>query len=504
MQLYNAQGQPLSVQDMRYILSAMSSGDENSVPRVYDSNGEPLAGGKTKNAVNQALTDAGWDEGGGAFRGQNGQYYLPLDDPNKIAQAQQLGKLQYINGVPVADFNDPSLRGGIGSGALFQDTPSGKSGLGELASAALGSVGAAYGLGQLLPALGGLGGAAGGASSAGGAATGAGEAAGTATGGGVGGGAGGAIGSGTGVWGGAIDSANALGMGSAGAGAAGGVLGASTAYDPALIDAAYSGMGATGVGSTAAGLGTGETGLLATASGLPVDAGIAGAGAASGGFSLPQLSDAASGAANGVVNPTNTPNPASLTPLARLLGLDQTGSDALSVLGPLLGAGLGAAGANAQADAYQNVANQQMAIGAPYRNQLSASYQPGFDLASQPGYGDAFNRIADISSRAYSAKAGNPAGNSTAQAGILSDVWNQGYLPALTNYRGQLGQFGGLGLNTAGTASLAGAGQTGGAYNALGYGLGSVTQPQNDIQSLLKQLGGNQNVSLNIGGMKYG
>src|SRR5690348_13116183 len=165
MQLYNAQGQPLSVQDMRSILQAFSSGNED-VPRVYTADGDALgtgAGNPAKAALGQALTDAGFDEQGGSARGPNGEYYLPLDDPNKIAQAQQLGKLHYINGVPVADFNDPSLRGGIGSGALFQDTPSGKSGLGELASAALGSVGAAYGLGQLLPALGGLGGAAGGA-----------------------------------------------------------------------------------------------------------------------------------------------------------------------------------------------------------------------------------------------------------------------------------------------------------------------------------------------------
>ena len=98
---------------------------------------------------------------------------------------------------------------------------------------------------------------------------------------------------------------------------------------------------------------------------------------------------------------------------------------------------------------------------------------------------------------------GNPADNPTAQAGILSDVWNQGYLPALTNYRGQLGQFGGLGLNTSGNASTAAAGSTGDAYNAIGAGLNTALNPPTDIASLLKQLGtgGTQNYTNTVGGL---
>lgn len=161
---------------------------------------------------------------------------------------------------------------------------------------------------------------------------------------------------------------------------------------------------------------------------------------------------------------------------------------------------LGYLGSSAQGDAYKDVAAQNLAIGAPYRSRLEQSYQPGFDLMSQPGYGDAFNRAADISARSWSARGGNPAGNPTLQAGILNDIWSGSYLPALSNYRGGLGQFGGLGLNTSGAASMAGAEQTGGAYNALGYGLGTATKQPSSLEAMLAELtkgykntvGGNQ------------
>lgn len=153
--------------------------------------------------------------------------------------------------------------------------------------------------------------------------------------------------------------------------------------------------------------------------------------------------------------------------------------------------------ADKQGDAYRDVANQYLNIGAPYRGYLNQSYQPGFDLASQPGYGDAFGRMADVSARSYSARMGNPADNPTAQAGILSDVWNQGYLPALSNYRGQLGQFGGLGLNTSGSASLQGAGTTGSGWEAIGAGIGTAMSPQNPLEDAARRYG------LSIGGTPY-
>ena len=161
-----------------------------------------------------------------------------------------------------------------------------------------------------------------------------------------------------------------------------------------------------------------------------------------------------------------------------------------------LQAGLGYLGSSQQADAYKDVAAQQGAYGAPYRALLEQSYQPGFDLWSQPGYADAANRAADIATRQLAARAGNPAGNPTAQAGIYRDVLNETFLPTMANYRGQLGQFSGLGLNQSGNASMASAQQTGNMWNGIGYGLNTILNPQSSDEDILKKYG------LLIGGVK--
>ena len=107
------------------------------------------------------------------------------------------------------------------------------------------------------------------------------------------------------------------------------------------------------------------------------------------------------------------------------------------------------------------------------------------------GY-SATQAVADISARRYSASHGNPAGSPTAGTGILRDVWNEGYMPALASYRGQLGQFGGLGLNTAGAGSLGGAGVAGGKYDALGYAAGNILNPQPNWGDIFKRMGTGQ------------
>ncbi len=284
---------------------------------------------------------------------------------------------------------------------------------------------------------------------------------------------------------------------------------------PAVGFGAYAGLagaGAAGADAGAAGLAGDESaGLsMAPASYGGATAGAGGAGGAGVGAldesaGLNTAANAASASGPDAMMPTVTnPVPGAANSASGAANPNTTFGIPNNVLGGVAQGVLGLAGANAQGNAYQDVANQYLNIGAPYRGQLAASYQPGFDLMSQPGYGDAFNRSADIAARSYSAKMGNPADNPTAQAGILNDVWSQNYLPALNNYRGQLGQFGGLGLNTSGTASLGGATSTGDAYNAIGAGLNTALNPPTDIASLLKQLGtgGTQNYTNTVGGMK--
>lgn len=288
-------------------------------------------------------------------------------------------------------------------------------------------------------------------------------------------------------------------------------------YGPLVVGAglaaaaapAIGAAGAAGTGATEGALGAGaelfgpsalELGVPgATGYAAPYAAGAAGLGA-SGGLMGPSAAEL------GVPGASGYAAPAASGVSAAANGFKIPGTD-ITIPGNVLAGGLqgllGYLGAGQQSDAFENVANQQSAIGAPYRDLLLQSYQPGFDLMSQPGYGDAFSRIADISERANSARYGNTADSNTARAGIMSDVWNQGYLPALNSYRGGLGQFGGLGLNQSGTASLMGAQNSGGALDALGYGAATIFNPSPSWQDLLKQTGVN-NFSLNIGGNTWG
>lgn len=174
--------------------------------------------------------------------------------------------------------------------------------------------------------------------------------------------------------------------------------------------------------------------------------------------------------------------------LSRLLNGSGTAADWASVLGTLGATGLGILGADRQADAYENVANQYLNLGAPYRNLLQASYAPGFSIWNDQATKDAAGAAADIAARSYSARVGNPFDNPTAQAGIYDTVLKSVALPQLNTYRSQLGSFGQLGVNTAGTSSLAGAGEAGGVYDALGYGLNQLTNPQPSVDELLRRL----------------
>ena len=255
--------------------------------------------------------------------------------------------------------------------------------------------------------------------------------------------------------------------------------------DAALASEAGAGLTGTGLSLPVAG----EAGEELLAGGIPAQS--TGPGVTQAGYDWLNTPSAAGGFTG--TNLAGYPGAvAGSTAAGRLLGLGQTGQDLLSVGGAVAPGILGYLGAGEQSDAYRDVANQYLGIGAPYRSTLEASYRPDFDLGAQPGYGDAFNRMADISARSYSSKFGNPAGSPSAQAGILGDVWQQGYLPALASYRGQLGQFGGLGLNTAGAGSLGGAGVAGGKYDAIGYGLGSLMNPQPKWQDIFKQMGTGQ------------
>ena len=295
----------------------------------------------------------------------------------------------------------------------------------------------------------------------------------------------------------------------AGAGSAATGGGAATSAPIGLGTTSMGGAGTLGTGLTTGGAGLTDLGLAGAGMGGTGTAAATGgalgaADLASLGLTAPTTGPLATGGAAAMgVGSAAAPAAAGglLSSLNNTLGTNVTGG---SLASGLLQGGLGYLGANQQADAIQDVANQNLALGAPYRDLLGQSYGQDFDLWSQPGYEDALTRAADISSRSWSAKAGNPAGNPTAQAGIYRDVLNEAFLPAMSNYRGQLGQFGGLGLNTSGQAQLMGAQQAGSGLDAIGYGVGTALNPQPDWAKILQGGSNSSPFSLNIGGIKWG
>lgn len=278
-----------------------------------------------------------------------------------------------------------------------------------------------------------------------------------------------------------------------------GAGGYGSALTPAFGTTGLEAAAAGGLGATAAGNAYSPTGLSVLDNPtLGTGLGSTGAAAATpsvvqaGGVTMPSVGAGAATSA------------AAATPglWERVMGGTATADDWARVLGTGATVGLGMAQGNQMADAIQNVGNQQnavaqqfMGLGAPYRDLLAQSYQPGFDLFSQPGYSDALSKTADISTRAWSGRGVNPANNPGAQAEIQRDVLGSAYLPALNSYRGGLGQFGGLGLNTsgslfgnAGNIGLAGASAQGQGLGALGFGIGNLTNQQPSIADLLKQM----------------
>jgi len=247
----------------------------------------------------------------------------------------------------------------------------------------------------------------------------------------------------------------------------------------------YSGAGGV-TGLTPAGAGvTGLTGsgsagsllspAMAASAGLPASAAMGGSGLSA--------AEAMGGAANASwgVNQGGSA-------LSRILGGNGSGSDALQIGGNLLGAGLGAYGANQQAQSYENIANKFMDMGQPYRNLLQQSYSPNFSMANQPDFMNALDIGSQAAARATSAKSGNPTGNPGAYADMQKYISGSLALPQLNTYRSQLGTFGQLGTDQSGSAMGAQTKAQGGVYDALGYGIGQATQPDNPLKGLFDQM----------------
>jgi hypothetical protein len=177
------------------------------------------------------------------------------------------------------------------------------------------------------------------------------------------------------------------------------------------------------------------------------------------------------------------------SPLGKVLGGNASGTDWMSLLGGLGSTALGFFGAKDQQDQFERMQDKYLALGAPHRARLEASYAPGFDLAKQdPAFQGALDQSSNAVLRGLSTK-GNPFDNPGGIMEANKYVTQNVALPQLNTYRSQLGSFGQLGTNTAGTAGLNAAQSSGGKYDALGYGLSQMTQPANPWEDMMKQMG---------------
>jgi hypothetical protein len=309
----------------------------------------------------------------------------------------------------------------------------------------------------------------------------------------------------------------------------GGLTGASpfTGMDPQqalMLDGAGlalgTGLGASGVldaGALAAGtgdaailggtggdtLGAGFTGgLTGTATGTP---GLSGAAVGSTGLSAAGGGTLAPGAfaaeslypvAGGLSAATAS------TPLAYggapsfMSGLTGLSPGALSAGGTLAGVGLGLYGINQQVGALEGLSNQENArfqtlfnAGQPYRDQLAATFQPGFNVNSIPGLQGAMDTSYQSLLRGLSTQGnpfGNPGGLMEAQNYVMGNV----ALPATQQYRNFLANAGGLGQFASGAAqgpnlgpAMAGINSSGNAFNVIGAGIADLTRQRNPFMS---------------------
>jgi hypothetical protein len=161
----------------------------------------------------------------------------------------------------------------------------------------------------------------------------------------------------------------------------------------------------------------------------------------------------------------------------------------LKVLGTLGATALGAYGANRQADQFGDLARQYQEFGAPSRARFEASMTPGFDPTSIPGYKGALDTASQSLLAKLSATGGNPFG----QPGSLIDankaIVSGTALPAINEYQRLNANTGfGSAMNSAFNAQTGAIGADSNLYNALGYGLGQITQPQQSLTELYRSL----------------
>lgn len=287
------------------------------------------------------------------------------------------------------------------------------------------------------------------------------------------------------VFSGGVGSALGAGAGAEGGAAAGSSAGGASEAD--LI--AAEGGGSVG-GAAGAGGGVGGAGGGLTAGDAAQAAGAAGAADQAGGGGGNGVSQGTEGSGTGVSGPsgeTGLPTGAG-TPLSRLLDGSASTADYLSLLGSGSATALGLAGSLNQTNAYKDLADKYMAMGAPYRAQLGALTANPSSFLTSPEVTTPVQMGTNALARSLSVH-GNPAGSGAALQ-QLQDYSTNSLYGSLQQKENQLAGFGGLTQFNGAAPGAAGTaiGSQANPYNAVGAGLSNVFNPQPTTSQSLADL----------------
>lgn len=178
------------------------------------------------------------------------------------------------------------------------------------------------------------------------------------------------------------------------------------------------------------------------------------------------------------------------TALSRILDGTYNTSDLLGVGGNIGSTLLGVAGSRNQQNALTQLAQQQMAMGAPYRDKLAAIYNDPNAFLKSSEVQTPVQQGTDALARSLSVQ-GNPMGSGTALQGLQDYSANQ-LFGRLGEEKNRLAGFGGLtSFNAAAPGTSTAAVNAGSnVYNAVGSGIASLTNPNPSLVDIFKAMKG--------------
>jgi hypothetical protein len=178
------------------------------------------------------------------------------------------------------------------------------------------------------------------------------------------------------------------------------------------------------------------------------------------------------------------------TALSRIFGGNGGAADYAELLARFAPAAFGAYGANQQANAYRDLGEKYLAVGAPSRARFESSFAPGFTMENEAGYKDALAQTTKATLHGLSVNGNRSKFTKCVGSNALSDVNSKFAFPALNEYRRVNAGAGGLAALTsaapAADSSAVNANKS--VYDALGAGAADIFSPARSLSDLLREM----------------